>query len=62
MQARENGYVGPGKYLLPLLKTADGSFLVAPLPKTAAQTPEIRIYPWTPKLREQVDELVKSRQ
>ncbi len=54
------GYDGPGKYLLPLVKSAAGSYLVAPLPRTA-QTPEIRIYPWTAGLRGQVMEIVTSR-
>jgi hypothetical protein len=51
------GYEGPGKYLLPLVRTGQGSFLVATLPNSVT----IRIYPWTPKLREQVEEIVQSR-
>jgi hypothetical protein len=57
---REDGYEGPGLYLLPLVKMANGSFRIAPLP-TMAQTPAIRIYPWTPRLREQVEAIVQSR-
>jgi hypothetical protein len=54
------GYHGPGKYLLPLVKSPGGSYLVEPLPRVAP-TPEILIYPWTRGLRGQVDAIVKSR-
>jgi hypothetical protein len=57
---RKDGYEGSGQYLLPLIRTAPGSYQVAALPNMA-QAPEIRVYPWTPRLREQVEAIVKSR-
>lgn len=56
--ADKQGYGGPGKYLLPLMKTMTGSYQIAPLPGPA---PEARIYAWTPRLREQVDEIIQAR-
>src|SRR5947207_852609 len=44
---KAHGYLGPGKYLAPLIKSAPRTFLIAPLPRTAA-LPDVRIYPWTP--------------
>jgi hypothetical protein len=56
----DEGYAGPGQYLLPLLKTSRGAYVITPMPKTA-HTPEIRIYPWTPGMRSQVEDLIASK-
>ena len=56
---KQHGYHGAGKYLLPLTRTAGGAYLITPMPPTA-QT-EIKIYPWTPATRAQVEELVASK-
>lgn len=55
----KQGFRGAGKYLLPLVKqkTAEAAeFQVAPLP-----TAGLRIYPWTPETRQQVDRIIASK-
>ncbi len=52
---KKQGFRGPDKYVLALLKRG-ASFELAPLP-----TGELRIYVLTPKTRRQVDTLVAAR-
>jgi hypothetical protein len=103
--AKEHGYEGAGKYLLPLVKSTTAPFLIAPVPHvdsrqalthgtvevfglfshrvfrrlpvrearqerekwrergytTDLTEEEIRVYPWTPDTRTQVDRLVAGK-
>ncbi len=54
---KANGYRGEGKYLLPLVKSATVPFAIAPLPRLE----EIRIYPWTPDTRVQVEKIIAAK-
>lgn len=56
-----NGWIGPGNYILPLTKTASGSFMVTKIPPSPGFTPEhkdVPIYPDTTSVREQLRMLI----
>jgi hypothetical protein len=55
----QQGYKGAGLYLVPLLKSAESSFMIAPIPRGESRVP--RIYWWTPVLRSQVDEFIAAK-
>ena len=55
---KAHGYRGAGKYLLPLVKSKQPPFQIAPIPQGAH---EKRIYPWTPDARAQVDQLIAAK-
>jgi hypothetical protein len=55
-----DGWTGPGNYLLPLVHIAGNAFQVAGIPRSPGSgDPKPRIYPDTPKTREQM-ELIKK--
>jgi len=60
---KKQGYHGPGSYLIPVLKLRNRSFAVAAVPQLDAKIPadDRRIYPWTPDVQKQVEELVAAK-
>jgi len=56
------GFQGPGKYLVPLVKSAENTLMIAPIPRgDNRQAWPRRIYGWTPEVRAQVDEIIASK-
>jgi hypothetical protein len=55
--AKENGWRGAGKYLMPLLKSAPTTHLIAPVPRGD----EVRIYPWTPEAEAQLKPFLDAK-
>lgn len=58
----EQGWLGSGSYILPLLKMGDGTFWLAPLPASPGFFPrepgeQLRIYPATEAARRQLQEI-----
>jgi hypothetical protein len=58
---RASGYRDAGKYVVPLIKTGPGAYAIAPLPRTAYPRDQVRIYPWTPDVRVQVERLIGAK-
>jgi hypothetical protein len=58
---KASGYRGPGKYVVTLVKTGPGAYAIAPLPRTAYPPDQLRIYPWTPDVRVQVERLIHAK-
>ena len=56
--AKENGYKGEGKYLVPLKRPAPDSYLVVSVPRFDEP---IRIYPWTPEAEAQLNPLIAAK-
>ena len=59
---KQHGYAGPGRYLLPLQKKANGTFVMAPMPRTALAAADFKIYPWTAGTKRQLQELLAARE
>ena len=59
---KENGYHGPGKYLLPLLRAVP-PYLIAPAPRIleGRPAPIVVIYPWTPETEAQLKPFLEAK-
>jgi hypothetical protein len=59
----EEGWQGPGEYLLPLMKLKDGGYQLAPLPPSPGFRRQIpgRIYLATPQVKRQLDDFLPGK-
>jgi hypothetical protein len=57
-----HGFHGAGKYLVPLVKSAENTWMIAPVPRgDNRQAWTRRIYMWTPDVRAQIDDIIAAK-